>query len=149
MKLYIDADSFPREAREIIHRRAQKQAFELIFVGRKALSLAETKPFTMIVTEPVPDSADHYMLEQSQAGDLVFTRDIPLAKALLEKGVLVLNDRGDQFDPASIRERLSERDFMQGLRAVGLAQMGGRSWGPREKKSFADTFDKVLRHLGL
>lgn len=59
-------------------------------------------------------------MRQCEAGDLVITADIPLAAEVLEKGAAALNPRGERYSDATIRERLTMRDFMDTLRASGV-----------------------------
>jgi hypothetical protein len=90
--------------------------------------------------------ADDHMAASAQAGDLAVTRDLPLAERLAERGLRVLNDRGDVFTADNARERRSLRDRALELRALGLAPESKRrsSWGRRELKAFADALDREL-----
>ena len=47
-----------------------------------------------------------------EPGDLIITRDIPLAAEVIEKGALALSPRGEAFSKENIRGRLNMRDFM-------------------------------------
>ena len=46
---------------------------------------------------------------------------IPLADELVDKGIIVLNDRGTIYTKDNIKERLSIRNYMQEARELGLA----------------------------
>ncbi len=92
-------------------------------------------------------AADSYIVENSQPNDLVVTRDIPLAKQLVDRGNTVLNDRGDVFSPENVGERLSIRNFMYHLRNTGLLFPTERTFGQREVQAFANSFDKELTRL--
>jgi uncharacterized protein len=96
-----------------------------------------------------PDRADDRIMERARAGDLAVTRDLPLAERLAEKGLFVLNDRGDVFTADNARERRSLRDSALELRALGLAPESPRrsSWGPRERKAFADALDRSIAKI--
>lgn len=148
MTWYVDVDSFAQPARQILGRRSGQAGIPLVFVGRVVIRADASFPHSSIRTGDAEGSADSWIKEHAQPGDVVFTRDIPLAGELLDAGIHVLNDRGDRFDAATIRERLSQRDFMAGLRGSGLAVMGGHSYGDREKKLFADALDRFLARLG-
>ena len=65
-----------------------------------------------------PDVADSFIVESSSPGDLCVTADIPLASRLVDKGLIVIDPRGDLYSEDSIGERLSIRDFMAGLREM-------------------------------
>lgn len=66
------------------------------------------------------DVADNEIVRRAQLGDLVITADIPLAAEVMEKGAIALNPRGERYSEATIRERLTIRDFMDTMRASGV-----------------------------
>lgn len=155
MTIWADADSLPAPVREILARRAcpagracpdgAESGTRVVFAANRPLAVPQGTEF-LLVDEGGPDAVDRRIEELSAPGDLVVTRDIPFAARMAEAGRLVINDRGDEWTADTVRERLSRRDFMEGLRAAGLAGMDrSRSWGPRDKKAFADTLDRVLR----
>jgi uncharacterized protein YaiI (UPF0178 family) len=72
------------------------------------------------------------------------TADIPLAALLVPNGVAVIDPRGEEYTTESIGERLSVRNFMDGLRGAGVETGGHGTWGPREKQAFANALDRVL-----
>lgn len=88
------------------------------------------------------DVADNEIVRQCKAGDLVITADIPLAAEVLEKGAAVLNPRGERYSDATIRERLTMRDFMDTLRASGVQTGGPNTLSPRDRQHFAAELDK-------
>jgi uncharacterized protein YaiI (UPF0178 family) len=91
-----------------------------------------------------PDAADSYIVEHAEAGDVAITADIPLAALLVPKQVSVIDPRGEEYTAESIGERLSVRDFMDGLRGTGVETGGHAPYGVREKQAFANTLDRVL-----
>jgi uncharacterized protein YaiI (UPF0178 family) len=88
--------------------------------------------------------ADDRIVALARAGDLVITRDIPLAQRLVEASVMVIDDRGREYTPENIQERLSLRDFMVGLAENGLGKDRVAQYGKRELKAFADSFNQIL-----
>jgi uncharacterized protein YaiI (UPF0178 family) len=95
------------------------------------------------VTEGL-DVADTYIVEASAPGDLCITADIPLAARLVDQGLIVIDPRGDLYSPASIGERLSLRDFMAGLRDIGVPTGGPAPFGLKARQRFAATLDREL-----
>lgn len=91
-----------------------------------------------------PDVADRYIAEHAAAGDVAVTADIPLAALLVPKGVIVIDPRGEEYTTESIGERLSIRNFMDGLRGSGVETGGHAPYGPRDKQAFANALDRVL-----
>jgi uncharacterized protein YaiI (UPF0178 family) len=92
-------------------------------------------------------AADNRIVELAEPGDLVITRDIPLASRLVAASILVIDDRGQIYTRENIRERLSLRDFMVGLAESGLGMERIAAYGKKELKAFADGLDRVLVKL--
>ena len=147
MKIYVDADSCPQPVREIIARAAVKRGIETEFAANRKIPVPEHELLKMIVVEKGEGVADRYIIDSIEAGDLVVTRDIPLAAELIERRAVVINDRGDQFTPENIRERLSIRDIMKDFRDIGIMPEKESTFGRRETQAFAAAFDRELTKL--
>ena len=102
---------------------------------------------TAVLVSGGPDVADDHIAEHARPGDLGVTADIPLASRLVEKGVRTIDPRGTEYTEENIGERLSVRDFMDGLRSTGVQTGGPSAYGLKEKQAFAATFDRVLTQL--
>jgi uncharacterized protein YaiI (UPF0178 family) len=100
-----------------------------------------------VIMEVCPNTegaADDRLVELGCPGDIAITRDVPLAARLLEKGLCVIDDRGRRYTSDNIREYLSLRAMNIQLEESGLAGERNPNYGPKEKKRFADSFDKLL-----
>jgi uncharacterized protein YaiI (UPF0178 family) len=91
-----------------------------------------------------PDVADRYIADHAVSGDVAVTADIPLAALLVPKGVIVIDPRGEQYTAETIGERLSVRNFMDGLRGSGVETGGHAAYHARDKQAFANALDRVL-----
>ncbi|QQO07374.1 YaiI/YqxD family protein [Breznakiella homolactica] len=147
MKIFVDADSCPRQVRETVVRAAQRTGTEAVFAANRPIPGIKGRGITMELCPAGDGSADNRIVELAVPGDLVITRDIPLADRLVERGITVLDDRGRLYTRENIRERLSVRDFMVGLAENGMGMERNASYGNRELKKFADTFDSLLSRL--
>jgi len=145
MKLWIDADAAPRDVKDICLRVSERLRLETVLVAnqRVQIPLGYTHVSTVRV-DGGPDVADLYIAEHATAGDVAVTADIPLAALLVPKGVVVIDPRGDEYTPNVIGERLSVRNFMDGLRSTGDETGGHSAYGTREKQAFANALDRVL-----
>lgn len=143
-RIWIDGDSVAREARQLAERHADRRGYKLLIVADRPIRVAETEQVALIEVEKGSEAVDKYLLENAAEGELVITRDIPLAEKLLAQGCPVLNDRGEEFTPENIGKRRSERDMMLVLRESGAVASRGPSYGRRELKQFADAFDIFL-----
>ncbi|MFW5994471.1 MAG: DUF188 domain-containing protein [Spirochaetia bacterium] len=140
MTIWVDADSCPRRIREIVVRAARRTRSRATFVANRKMPEINGRGIRMQVVE----DADAAILEQVAAEDLAITRDIPLAEALVERGVLVLNDRGTVYTTENIGERRSWRDFMAGLRERGTFVPEQDRFGNSDVQAFAAAFDAAL-----
>jgi uncharacterized protein YaiI (UPF0178 family) len=144
LKILVDADSCPRPARELILKTAFRRGIRAIFAANRPIP-GISGDFALLELCPAGEgAADDRIVELAQPGDLVVTRDIPLASRLAEASILVIDDRGQVYTRENIRERLSLRDFMVGLAESGLGMERIASYGKKELKAFADGLDRVL-----
>ena len=145
MKLWLDADAAPRDVKEVCLRAAERLKLETILVANARIQLPLGYAHVSAVrVEGGPDVADRYIVEHAAAGDVAVTADIPLAALLVPKGVVVIDPRGEEYTAESIGERLSVRDFMDGLRGAGVETGGHAPYGAREKQAFANALDRAL-----
>lgn len=146
MRIWIDADSCPVKIRDIISKGAKRVRIEAIYVANREIPVRVHGYIKKVVTAMEDQSADRYIVGNIETEDIVITRDIPLADELVDKGLVVLNDRGVIYTKENIKERLSIRDFMQEQRDMGLGNETTSRFGPKDIQNFSNAFDKVLRH---
>jgi uncharacterized protein YaiI (UPF0178 family) len=145
MKLWVDADAVPRDVKEILFRAAERLELETVLVANQRVAIPPGWRFVRAVrVGGGPDVADTYIVAAAEPGDVAITADIPLAALLVAKGIAVLDPRGDELTVENIGERLSVRNFMDGLRTVGVDTGGPPAYGPRDKQAFARGLDRLL-----
>lgn len=148
MQIWVDADAAPRDVKDIVARAALRLELPTHLVANQRLQTPANNPFvTSVVVAGGPDVADDHIVEHAEPGDLAITADIPLASRLVEKGVRVVDPRGEEYSKANIGERLSIRDFMDQLRSTGVETGGPDAFGAKEKRAFAATFDRLLTSM--
>lgn len=145
VKLWIDADAAPQVVKEICYRASDRLKLATVLVANQRVALpAGYTHLSAVRVDGGPDAADRYIAEHAEAGDVAVTQDIPLAALLVPKGVAVIDPRGEVFTLESIGERLSVRNFMDGLRGAGVDTGGHDAYGMREKQAFANALDRAL-----
>ena len=145
MRLWVDADAAPRDVKDVCMRTAERLRLETILVANQRLMLAPGYTYVSTVrVDGGPDVADRYIAEHAEAGDVAVTADIPLAALLVPKQVAVIDPRGEEYTTESIGERLSVRNYMDGLRGAGIETGGHSAYGAREKQAFANALDRAL-----
>jgi uncharacterized protein len=143
--LWIDADSVPRDVREIVFRAAHRLSLPTILVANQRVNIPPGHPTVSSVwVDGGADVADKYIADHSAEGDVAVTHDIPLAASLVEKDVIVIDPRGTEHTSETIGERLSVRNFMENLRTVGVETGGPAAYTAKDKQRFAAAFDRIV-----
>jgi len=144
MKIWVDADACPAAIKDILYRAAHREQIPLTLIANQMLRVP---PSPWIRTLQVPsgfDVADRRIVEEAVSGDLVITADIPLAAQAIAKGACVLDPRGDLLDKSNIEERLTMRNFMDGLRSGGIDTGGPAAFSAADRQAFANRLDSLL-----
>ena len=144
MAIWVDADACPNVIKEILFRAAERVQMPMTLVANQNIRVP---PSRFIRSMRVPagfDVADNEIVRLCSPEDLVITADIPLAAEVIEKGAAALNPRGERYSPATIRERLTMRDFMDTLRSSGVQTGGPATMSPRDRQQFANELDSWL-----
>jgi uncharacterized protein YaiI (UPF0178 family) len=144
VRIWVDADALPNEIKEIILRASARLGIETVLVANKNVAIGDDPLVSLVRVDAGPDVADAYIVEHSAGGDFCITADIPLAARLVERGLTVIDPRGELYSAESIGERLAIRDFMRDLRASGVQTGGPAPFGARAKQRFASQLDRLL-----
>ena len=147
MHLFVDADSCPKQAREMVIRFSRRLAMETIFVANRPIPGINGELTVMELCPQHDGAADDRIVQLARPGDLVLTRDLPLAERLVEAGVAVLDDRGRLFTAENIRERRSIRDFVVALAENGQETERTASYGKKDLEALANSLDRELTRL--
>jgi len=147
MIIWIDADSCPRPVRELVCRSGLRLKLKVHFVANHPIPFPPNPLFSMLLADASPDAADDYIVEHALPNDLVITRDIPLAKRLVDNTITVLNDRGTVYTEKNINERLSMRNLMLDLYNNGIFPEKTGQFGKKELQDFANALDREIHKL--
>ncbi len=145
MKILVDADACPVVIREILFKAAQRVGLEMLLIANQPI---HTPPHLKLVSsvqvEHGFDVADNEIVRRAASGDMVITRDIPLAAEVLDKGAMALNFRGEKYNADTIKARLTMRDFMETLRSSGVHTGGQAPMSQADRREFANQLDRIL-----
>jgi uncharacterized protein YaiI (UPF0178 family) len=147
MNIWVDADACPGAVKDILYRAAERARVPLTLVANHPL---RTPPSPFIRALQVPrgfDVADHEIARRVAPGDLVVTADIPLAAEVIGRGGHALDPRGELYSSDTIGERLTMRDFMDGLRASGVQTGGPPPLARSDRQRFAAQLDRLLAQV--
>lgn len=99
----------------------------------------------MVVTEAEKDAADNYIVNNINQNDIAITRDIPFAARLVEKKIVIINDRGTVYNKENIAERLSLRNFNLSLYENGIESEKTSVYGKKELNAFSNCLDREIQ----
>ncbi|MGX8685490.1 MAG: DUF188 domain-containing protein [Spirochaetales bacterium] len=164
--MYVDADSIPKALRPIILRANSRTGGLCVFVADRSLpdiaSFINTDTYVkrvasgdktvksnvrMTVVKTGENSADNTLVDIAEEGSLCITHDIPLASRLLEKGCVVVDDRGSEYTMENIKSLLTGREVNNTLREAGIFSEQQKSRTSNNVKDFADNLDRVLTRM--
>ena len=144
MKIWVDADACPVVIKNILFKAARRTSVHVTLVANQSLNVPASPYINAVQVPPGFDVADNEIVKHLNSGDLVITADIPLAAEVIEKGGHALNPRGELYSTENIKARLNIRDFMDTMRASGVATGGPPALNRGDIKAFADQLDKLL-----
>lgn len=145
--IWVDADACPVVIKDILIRAGKRTGISITFVANQLISLPSYKNIKAVQVSSGYDVADNWIVQHTEAGDLVITQDIPLADEVIEKGALVIGTRGQQYTKENIKSRLNMRDFMETMRSSGVHTGGPPPLGQQEKQAFANRLDRWLNKI--
>ena len=144
MEIWVDADACPVVIKDILFRAAKRSGLMITLIANHQIPVPKSPHIRFIQVVSGFDVADNEIVKRLNANDLVITSDIPLAAEVIEKGGTALSPRGELYTTENIRARLTMRDFMDTLRSSGIDTGGPPALSQRDRKSFADTLDKII-----
>jgi len=144
VKIWVDADACPGAIKEILFRAAERTGVLVTLVANQPLRVPRSPHVQALQVAPGFDVADNEIVRRAEAGGLVITSDIPLAAEVLERGAHVITARGERYTEATIRARLTMRDFMDTLRASGIDTGGPPALSQADRRAFANQLDRLL-----
>ena len=142
--IWVDADACPGVIKDILFRAADRHRIVTTLVAN---TLLRTPPSEFVRAMQVPrgfDVADGAIVQQVQPGDLVITADIPLAAAVVARGAVALDPRGELYSADNVSERLAVRNLMDELRSAGLSTGGPATFSHADRQRFANQLDRYL-----
>lgn len=142
--IWVDADACPNMIKEVLFKAALRSQKKIILVANSILNYPNSVLIKSIQVPKGFDSADSYIVDNMQAGDLVITADIPLAADVIEKKGHALNPRGEMYSANNIKQVLNFRNMNEQMRSSGVRMGGPAALGVKEKTAFANALDKWL-----
>ena len=142
--LWVDADACPKGVRDLLELTAMRRRVAAVFVANTFMRVYGSEYIRFQLVSQGADKADDYIVENAGGEDIAVTADVPLAARLVERGIFVLDPRGEEVTSATIGDRLAMRNLMEELRGAGLASGGPKEMDRRDGQRFANALDRVV-----
>ena len=140
MEIFVDADGCP--VVDLAIKVARDYDINIIVVKNYAVHIEDD--YAEIVTVDISsDSADYYIVNRINMGDIIVSQDHGLAAMCLSKGAICINQNGFVINDANIDGMLNRRHMNSKLRREQ------RIYSKFKKRSSQDneSFEKNLRRI--
>lgn len=145
MKIFVDADACPVK-REIIE--AAKQAEVPVYmVASYDHRLQQEEGVQTIQVDSSDQSADLYIANTIQAGDILVTQDFGLAAVGLGKKSIVISNKGRRYTDESIDFLLHQRHVHAKQRKRGKYGKGPKPFTEEDRNHFLQSLTKLLHDM--
>jgi uncharacterized protein YaiI (UPF0178 family) len=141
-QIYVDADACP--VKDEVARVAFRHGLVVTYVANSGLRPSRDPMIHNVLVPQGPDAADDWIVAHAEAGDIVVTADIPLARRALDKGAIVLGPTGRPFTPASIGMALAMRELNQHLRETGESHGFNAGFTAKDRSAFLQALDEAV-----
>ena len=145
--IWIDADACPKPVKDIVFRASARTQTAVVLVANQYIPKPTSALIRAVQVEKGFDKADDYIVQSSQAGDLIVTQDIPLAAECMDKGVIAIHPRGALYNKDTIKQKLAMRDFLDTMRSSGEHTGGPAAYNDKDKQQFANALDRWLAKI--
>jgi len=144
MQIWVDADACPNVIKDVLFSTALRREVALILVANVPLAVPPSPLIRTVRVSSGFNEADKEITRLVGPGDLVITADIPLADAIVDKGAVGLNPRGELYTEENVKGLLRMRNLMEELRSGGMISGGQAPIGPKDKQAFTNQLDRFL-----
>ncbi len=143
LRLFIDADACP--VKDEVYRVAARYKLKVIVVANKAMNIPFDPDIEMQVVSGGFDAADDWIVENTNAKDIVITSDILLAARLVPKNVGALGPKGAEWTEDNIGTAVANRELMQNLRHMGEMRGGPAPMEKKDRSNFLGKLDQMIQ----
>lgn len=143
MRIIIDADATPKNAKLICEKAAKKYGLELIMVIDNTHKL--DGDFKIITVDKGNDSVDLEIVKISENNDIVITQDYGLATILIEKVYAIIHPKGLIYTKFNIESLMFQRHMGQKMRNAGKRTKGPKKRVEKDDELFEKSLIKIVK----
>lgn len=141
MKIFVDADGCPVVS--IAIEVAKEYGIRIVVVKNYAVWLED--PYAEIVSVDISrDSADYYIANRIDKGDILITQDYGLAAMALTKGAYCINQNGFLITDENIGDLLNRRHINATLRRKKKVYTKFKKRNPQADEAFERNLKELI-----
>ncbi|GIP39623.1 UPF0178 protein YqxD [Paenibacillus sp. J31TS4] len=138
----MDADACP--VKQEIIQTARRFGIGVWMVASYAHRLVPEEGVEVFQVDPSDQSADLFLANRLQPGDVLVTQDFGLATIGLAKRAVVLSNRGQEYRDETIDFLLDTRHAQAKKRRAGKHTKGPKPFSDEDRARFLHSLTKVL-----
>lgn len=144
MVIFVDADGCPVVS--IAINIAKEYEIKIIVVKNYAVWLDD--PYAEIISVDISrDSADYYIANRIEKGDILITQDYGLAAMGLTKGAYCINQNGFLITDENIDDMLNRRHFNAELRRKKKIYTKFNKRNPQADEDFERSLRRLINNI--
>lgn len=143
MRIIVDADACP--VKGIIVDTAKEYNIEVYMVVDTSHIINDSYS-TVFTVDKGADSADIYLINLAQRGDIVVTQDYGVAAMALGKGAYAVNQNGLVYDSSNIDSLLFARHIGKKIRRAGGKTDSVPKRTKDDDKKFKEVFGNMVKN---
>lgn len=144
MKIIIDADGCPVVKNAV--NIAKENGIEVLIVKNYAHQI-EDDYATIVTVDISNDSADYYIVNHANKGDVVVTQDYGLSAMAISKGAICINQNGLIVSDNNIDELLGRRHVNREARRKDGKYTKFKKRSSDDNFKFEKSFTKLIERL--
>lgn len=145
LNIFIDADGCA--VKEETYKVAKRYQLKVYVVANQYLNIPLDKNIEMKVVSDGFDAADDWIAENIEAGDILITSDLLLAKRCIDQNCKVLGAKGRELDEENIGSALASRELNAHLRNLGAKNTGPPALAKADRSNFLSQLDQIIQSL--
>ncbi|MEE1042597.1 MAG: YaiI/YqxD family protein [Clostridia bacterium] len=146
MKIIVDADACP--VKNLIKEIAVKYSIPVTMVCDTSHILNDDY-CRVITVDKFADSADIYLINLAEAGDVIITQDYGVAALAIGKKAYAISNNGMEYTDDNMDKLLFERFLGKKVRRAGQRTKGPGKRTEEDNRNFVDGFNKLLIKIGI
>ncbi len=141
MRIFVDGDGCP--VVDIAIKIAKEYALEIIVVKNFAHKIKDS--YAQVVSVDISnDSADFYIVNNINKGDIVITQDYGLAAMCLSKAAYPINQNGLIYTSDNIDGMLNTRHIHSQMRRAGKSHSNFKKRRKESDMKFIESFKNLI-----